>query len=167
MRHAKSSWEHEGIDDHDRPLNKRGLRDAPRMAMWLMENDCLPELVISSTARRAKKTMQLMLEQVSEIDNETEEELYHASPKKIMQTAAKYGNGHQSIMLVGHNPGMEDSITKLTGESEIVPTACIAVIDLDIKKWSDLDLKKIEKPQHLFAIWRPKEIKDSLKVGHK
>ena len=107
MRHAKSDWSDESIADHDRPLNGRGRRDAPRMARWLTEIDMVPDLILSSTSARTRETIGLMMDEWS-TPPETcfSESLYLAAPMTMLLTAQSDGRDARRLMLLAHNPGM-------------------------------------------------------------
>ncbi|MHC5002971.1 MAG: SixA phosphatase family protein [Planctomycetota bacterium] len=156
LRHAKSGGKGTGTPDHDRPLNRRGERDAPRMGGLLRGEDLLPDLVLSSTAERARCTTVAALEHGG-YDGPVEylEELYHASPDEMMAMLRERDDDSATIMLVGHNPGMEDLLLELTGVDEHFPTAALAVIGVDVDRWADL---RRGVRCSLSALWRPREL---------
>jgi phosphohistidine phosphatase len=155
LRHAKSSWKDGSLADHDRPLNKRGRRDAPRMGRWLAEIDLVPGCIVTSTALRARTTAEEAAE-ASGFDGEIVEtpDLYHASAEAILRVTRELPDPHGRAMLVGHNPGLEDAIDDLAGAYEIMPTAALARIDFDADGWRDV----APGMGRLVAIWRPKEL---------
>ena len=138
LRHAKSSWKEDGIADLDRPLNERGRGAAPFIGRLLRERGFAPDLIVSSPARRARKTAKLVQE-AGEFDAPLlfDERIYEASPGSLLNVAAETDDGVNSLMLVGHNPGMEGLVRVLTGNSEPMPTAAVAVIDLAIDAWEN------------------------------
>lgn len=138
MRHAKSSWDNPNWSDFERPLNKRGLETAPFMGEIIYKNNFQAELVLSSPAKRAKQTAVLVRE-VAGIEPEIhyDERVYEASPQMLLQVLGELENDFASVLIVGHNPGIEGLIRFLTGESEPMPTAGLAVIDLNVEKWND------------------------------
>ena len=163
MRHAKSDWSQEGLSDHDRPLNKRGLRNAPRMGDWLVEQSVVPSLIISSTANRAVSTSELVARQLlaanHRVQIETDRYGYLAGANKwrtIIPNFASSNRGtNETVMIVGHNPGLEQFAFELSGRYESVPTATILHFHLPINKWEEISgLQSGE----LLAVWRPKEI---------
>jgi phosphohistidine phosphatase len=109
LRHAKSSWDHPGLSDFERPLAPRGERAAPRLATFMKEEDLIPAVVLCSTARRARETWALMenelggAAQVTFLDS-----LYGAGPGRMLEAARIHAEDRSPVMLVGHNPGMED-----------------------------------------------------------
>lgn len=154
LRHAKSSWKEEGIDDHERSLNKRGKRDAPRIGKLLREKDLVPDLILTSSAERARKTTELVAQESSyEGDIIVDRNLYAAYPETIFEVLNKVENHFERIMIVGHNPGLEELLEVLTGEVEPLPTGALAEVSFEIERWSELDedvegkLKNIYRPR--------------------
>jgi phosphohistidine phosphatase len=155
LRHAKSSWEDASLADFDRPLNKRGRRAAPLMGELMRREGFTPDAIVSSPAARAKATAE-MVREAGELRAEIvfDERIYEASPARLRDVAAETSGEHRSIMLVGHNPGMEGFIHYLTGELESMPTAALAVINLRIDKWNGITADCAE----LVEIYRPKDM---------
>jgi len=155
MRHAKSSWSKPGLSDHDRPLNDRGLRDAPRMGAWLDEQGLRPDRILSSTALRARTTAELVASTwESSPDVHLYQELYLSTPQTMLETIMSECREEECILLVAHNPGVEDFIHATTACLEGCPTAVIASLSFE-KCWMDI----LESPSAtLDAIWRPKEL---------
>ncbi len=155
MRHAKSSWDNPAQTDHERPLNARGLRDAPRMGELLAANGLVPDLIISSTATRARETAEIM-SQSSGYENEITftDDLYLASPSAIVGVLSQLAGDAERVMIVPHNPGLEELVYSLTGEHERMPTAAIAVANNPVG-WSELT---VETRCELVQMWRPKEL---------
>jgi len=156
MRHAKSSWKEPGTDDHDRPLNERGKRDAPLMGRLLAEKDLLPDRVLSSTAKRARKTAKLVV-QASAFEGPLDltRDLYLADPPGIARLLQALPEEIARPLIVGHNPGMEDLIAVLTGSHETFPTAAVAWLELAVDSWPEVGSWPCGT---LRALWRPKEI---------
>lgn len=155
LRHAKSSWEDRSLSDHDRPLNPRGRRDAPRMGRLLEDEELWPALILSSTASRAATTTQLLAEDQSYAGEiRYLSELYLAGPHDYINTVRRVGGDADSLMVVGHNPGLELLVQMMTGDWERMPTAALACIHIPIDDWTDLDTTGGE----LAGIWRPKEL---------
>ena len=138
MRHAKSSWDSLGLADYDRPLNKRGLRDASRMAQWLSESELIPAQVIASAACRPNQTASIV---TNELALETEifetRDLYLSDYEAYLEQVSYLPNDVETVLVIGHNPTMESLVYLLSGESVSMPTAAIAVIQLPIDTWSD------------------------------
>lgn len=156
LRHAKSSWKDESLPDHDRPLNKRGLKDAPRMGQLLRQEELLPDLILCSTAQRAHKTAELVVEE-SGYDGELRlsRDLYAFDAEAYLEALAGLEDEYERVMLVGHNPGMEELLEALTGGFERMPTAALAQVDLPIEHWNELEN---EPEGRLVNVWRPKEL---------
>jgi len=156
LRHAKSSWKEPGLTDHDRPLNKRGNRDAPRMGELVREKGLAPDLILSSTAVRARKTAEKVA-QACEYDQEIqlERELYLASSATYQQVLKGLPERIEIVMVVAHNPGLEVLLASLTDEMEDMPTAALAEVSLPIISWMQLGSNTKGK---LLNLWRPKEL---------
>ena len=156
LRHAKSSWKNETLADHDRPLNKRGKRDAPRMGKLLLDTDLSPELIISSTAKRARKTVEGLLEGSGySLEVQYMRDFYHGYPETFITILSELDDKYEQVMVVGHNPGLEELLEVLTGDYKRMPTAALTQVQLPIQSWADLE----EEPQgELVAVWRPKEL---------
>jgi len=157
LRHAKSSWKYADLSDYDRPLNKRGKADAPRMGRLLSREELVPDLIISSSAARARATAEpVALACGYESEIQYTRDLYHAWPDAYIDLLNELPDEHQRVMVVGHNPGIEDLVEELTGQWERMPTAALANIALNIAQWADLTLSKEEQ---LLQVWLPKELR--------
>lgn len=158
MRHAKSSWGDAGLADSDRPLNDRGLRDAPRMGRHLRAQKLRPDLVLSSPAERARKTAALVAEaarlQTGRVRHD--ERIYETDAARLLEVVSQLEEDAEEVLLVGHNPGMEQLLQLLTGESRRMTTAALALVTLDIEKWN----KAREHSGRLEWHVRPKELQD-------
>ena len=156
LRHAKSSWSNPGLADIDRPLNKRGKRDAPRMGAWLDAQELIPDLILSSPARRARKTAQAVSE-YSSYDGEIEiiPDFYPGDAYTFIDTLMSIPDEYQSVMIVAHNPGLEELLYALSGESARMPTSSLAQVELPLDSWRDLD---DEVDGKLVNFWRVKEL---------
>ena len=140
LRHAKSSWDDAKLSDFERPLNETGLEVAPFMGRYMAGHGYLPKAIVSSPARRAKETAELIKNNAGlGGDIRFDERIYEASPNALRQVVSELGNEFDSAMIVGHNPGIEGFIRYLTGQIEPMPTASLAVIDLDIESWRNID----------------------------
>ncbi len=156
LRHAKSSWADSDLSDHERPLNKRGLRDAPRIGRWLAKIGQRPQLVMTSTARRAKVTSRLVVDE-GQLGSEIQEfdDLYLASPESFVRLLHRVDADVDCIMMVAHNPGIESLIELLTGEYESTPTGGLAQIEFATESWRDVGL---DGTATLVDFYRPKEM---------
>ena len=154
LRHAKSSWADSSIDDWQRPLNDRGERDAPRAGEWLRERDLVPDVIISSDAMRARMTAEAVAK-TSGYPHEIvlEPALYHAAPEDVIDVLCGANDQARSVMIVGHNPGLEELVGRLSGEAHGMPTAGLFVFDVPITRWRDLDLAI---DASLIEMWQPR-----------
>lgn len=156
LRHAKSSWKDEELADHDRPLNKRGKRDAPRMGKLLRDMELVPELIISSTAKRARKTASKVAKECGyEGVIELAGELYQAAPIQYIQVLQRVPDHVQCALVVGHNPEADSLLTQLTGHETHLPTSALAHITLDVETWEHMNERV---PGRLVHVYRPKEL---------
>ena len=156
LRHAKSSWNNPDLSDYDRPLNRRGKRDAPRMGKFLRQQSLIPDLIISSTAKRAKKTAKLFAKAIGykkKVSLETA--FYHARPETYITILQDTNDDYQRVMVIGHNPGLEALVAILTGRMELMPTAAIAHVLLPIDQWNQLT---VDIEGELQNLWRPKAL---------
>ena len=137
LRHAKSSWSERDLADFERPLNERGMKAASFMGELMAQNEFQPSVILSSPAVRAKQTA-LLVKEFGKLDAgiRFEHGIYEASPQSLLQVLSEIDDSYDSAMLVGHNPGIEGFIRYLTGNPEPMPTAALAVIDLDIDNWN-------------------------------
>ena len=147
LRHAKSSWSDPALDDHERPLAKRGVKAIPLIAKYMRQQKIAPDLVLASDAMRTRATLALLL---AELDAPPppivyDEMLYLASPRTIMFAASKHDDRH--IMIVGHNPGLHALALELVGDgnrkllaalAREFPTAALAVLNFDCENWKDV-----------------------------
>jgi phosphohistidine phosphatase len=138
-RHAKSSWNTEAATDFERPLNNRGLRDAPMMAERLADRALKLDTIVSSKANRALATARLLAEGLDHRQAVVETgDIYEAPATRILQTISGFDDSWQCVMMVGHNPGMSNTCNLLCQEAHIaMPTCAIACLELDIERWSD------------------------------
>lgn len=153
LRHAKSSWGDVDCSDHDRPLSKRGLKDAPQMGCYIHHQHIEPELVLCSTATRTRQTALLAIEKFSrQPEIRYLEDLYSFSRFHTPLNVIRNNADQQSpLLLIGHNPTMEELACELTGAgnsaaralmNDKFPTGALAIIDFDVPKWADLQTGK-------------------------
>ena len=166
MRHAKSDWNNELISDFDRPLNERGMKDAPRMARWLSErlteNNKALDFLISSPALRAKQTTTEITSHLNLPESAIcyDKRMYLASVETLLDIVRETDNKHKSIMLVGHNPGLENLALNLSKEQiPIDPDGSLMttanIIHLQVKQsWDGLALNEAEFVQ----LMRPRQL---------
>lgn len=165
LRHAKSDWDDISIDDHERPLNARGQKAAPRMGRLISELGLVPQLCLSSTAVRARDTATLAIaEMQADVPVEYLRELYSfGDGTAIEQTIAAKGGTASPLLLVTHNPATEEFALRTCAGGDTFglgqmrmkyPTAALARIDYDIADWSELPGAKGQ----LKGFWRPRDL---------
>jgi phosphohistidine phosphatase len=144
LRHAKSSWDDPSIDDHERPLAGRGRKATARIAAYIEENGIEPELVLCSTARRARETFQGISGVLGSPTVQFKAELYDASAREWLETLNGIDESVSSVMLIGHNPALADLVLTLAGDGGGIdrvcnkfPTAALATLSFD-GNWQDL-----------------------------
>ena len=147
MRHAKSSWADPGLDDHERPLNARGRDAAPRIARVLVENDLVPGLILVSSSVRTRETVDLMLPEIGDVPVKVVKDLYHASAMTILEVIHAHGGGADPLLVVGHNPGMETTVSNIAGFIVPFPTGALAQLSINPGE-----------PSVIEGIWRPGEL---------
>lgn len=139
LRHAKSDWDDASLRDFDRPLAARGERDAPRIGKALRKSGPLPDLIVSSPAARAKATIKAVVKAAKlEAEVRFDETVYGASPPELMRLIRQSPDGVSCVLLVGHNPGFEDLVGRLSGSHERMPTAALACIEFQSEHWEDV-----------------------------
>ncbi|MDH4021224.1 MAG: histidine phosphatase family protein [Xanthomonadales bacterium] len=141
VRHAKSSWSDSSLSDRDRPLNKRGRRSAPDMGRRLAAQNQLPDLIISSPAKRANSTARKIAKEVGYDRSKivTDENMYFSGTGSMLEMLENVDDRYDSVMIVGHNPAMTTLMNMLSGSSvDNMPTCAVALIDFPIMSWSDL-----------------------------
>lgn len=144
LRHAKSCWKDLNLTDHDRPLNKRGNKAAPKMGIKLSHKSVKPDLIITSTAIRALTTAEIVAQQInySLANVEFNRELYHATVNEILNICSKCSDDVNNLMLVGHNPGLTllaNRLLKYEGQHFVnIPTAGLVTMSLNIPFWRQI-----------------------------
>lgn len=158
LRHAKSAWDTDAPSDHERPLNKRGRRDAPRIAAKLVELGWVPERVYSSDSTRTEQTWDRMKDALaagSSPEVSFSRELYHAGLDEIREQLSEGADEAETIMVIGHNPGWEDAAEALTGKSIRMTTCNAVLLSTKAEDWSEALASGDWKVEHLL---RPKEL---------
>ena len=140
MRHGKSAWDEEGVEDHDRSLAKRGKREAAHMGQALRAHNLLPDVILSSTAKRARSTTRRVVE-ASEYSGEViyDERLYLQGLEPYLERLSSLPDEAQNALVIGHNPLLEELTLLLSGEAVRLPTAAVACVDLPITSWAGLN----------------------------
>lgn len=156
MRHAKSSWAEAGLTDFERPLKKRGEKASRLMGRLLQVNNLVPDHVLSSSAERAQTTARLVLTELSPPPAlELRDELYHASSRALVKFIRATDDRYGSVLLIAHNPGLEELLELWTREYVRFPTAAIALFRFDVDRWSQIEL---ESTVTCARLWKPKEL---------
>lgn len=156
LRHAKSSWKFPDLADHDRPLNGRGKRDAPLIGRILSEENLIPDLIVTSSAVRAHATAKKVAKASGYRGQiEIESSLYRGGPPAYLDVVRNQLDRNEKLLLVGHNPDVEQILNKFTGTEVIMPTCALAHIRFVLERWADLNSNTKGK---LVKIWRPKEL---------
>jgi phosphohistidine phosphatase len=141
LRHAKSSWSDAHLDDHDRPLAPRGRRAATRVGLYMRQQRIAPDLVLCSSATRARQTLDL-LDVAPNAEVLVEDELYGATATVLVARLRHVGDNNRSVLLVGHNPGIQDTAISLARNPEALtdkfPTAALADLLLPNAAWKEL-----------------------------
>ncbi|TXF91290.1 histidine phosphatase family protein [Neolewinella aurantiaca] len=152
IRHAKSSWDDPTLDDHSRPLNKRGRRDGPVMARRLLGIDVAPDGLLSSTAKRTRQTAAYFKDILSVENTIYLRELYHASPQTIEAQIKKLPDEWETVLIFGHNPGYTDLANRLKNDVylENVPTCGIVGARSDVDEWKDFTLEGAKRIAYLY-----------------
>ena len=163
LRHAKSDWSTDATRDFERPLAKRGRNDAPRMGEWLSREGLVPDAVVSSPAERARETTLLVCNSVGFKPKKVvwEDAVYAASQSELLGVLAGCPADAASVMLVGHNPGLEDLVDFLAGgveespDGKLLPTAALARLEMP-EDWRQLK----SGCARLLSITRPRDLGD-------
>jgi phosphohistidine phosphatase len=156
MRHGKTSWKDtKKGEDKLRPLSKKGEKDAHKMSELVEEKGIYPQVILTSTALRARETANIFLARCcEEITFIVKNALYMAEPPAIIDELRTLDDRIEKVMVIGHNPGLESMLQHLTGKVESLPTANVAYLELPVARWADLSLEiQVEK----WEKWKPKD----------
>jgi phosphohistidine phosphatase len=155
LRHAKSSWDDASQQDFERPLNNRGRKACAVIGEVIEEKGIDFDLVLVSTALRTRQTIELVKERAKlRGDVRYDERIYEATVSQLLEVISQVDNDRKSVLLVGHNPGLEGLLTLLTGEDVRLTTANLAKIKIKATKWS----ANLANKGTLDWIVRPKEV---------
>lgn len=160
MRHAKSDWSDPGTSDFERPINHRGRKNASRIGRWMVDNKRLPDKIISSPARRARQTTELVTAQLKEFGPEKilyDKDLYLASLDTLIESIEIYKKDLNSLMLVAHNPGLEQLVNYLSSTSALNEKA-MTTANLVIFEYPDSDFDPARDKGELVEFIKPKEL---------
>ncbi len=173
LRHAKSDWSNPRLDDHERPLAARGVRDAPLMGAFMLRHGLKPDKALVSTALRARQTWELVRDVLQGKENdgpgaaaEHVAMLYaFDNPQPLLEAIRRHGGDARTLLLVGHNEAMHELAMLLAADGddhamrrlhEKFPTAALAVIDLPLENWQEIG--KNTKGRLLHHV-RPKDLR--------
>lgn len=139
IRHAKSSWSDEEIDDFDRPLNKRGRTNAPFMAELLKKQNIVPDLIISSPALRAKSTAEIIAKKLNyKKEIVYESDIYESDVATLHNIFTNIDNENGTVFLFGHNPELNMLAEMYVGFDENIPTCGILEVEFECERWRDI-----------------------------
>lgn len=164
LRHAKSSWADESLDDFDRPLAKRGQHAAEAMAAYVARKAITPQQILCSPAKRTRQTLDCVQKVLdASVPTRFEKPIYLASAASLLRRLRRVSDTLDSVMLVGHNPGLEDLTDVLANGGDLAArrlighgftAGALAVIEADVAHWADLGLGCAR----LKAFIRPKDL---------
>jgi phosphohistidine phosphatase len=151
LRHAKSSWDDPELEDHERPLAPRGKRATKRIAKHLRRERIEPSLVLCSSSERTRETLDRIAPALGATDARIESELYGAGDRELLERLRRVPDSVASVMLIGHNPGIQSLAVRLAGSGEDLarverkyPTAALATLTVPDDSWSELDSGRSE-----------------------
>jgi phosphohistidine phosphatase len=143
LRHAKSENAAPGLTDLNRALNERGRKEAQALGQYIKKENVRFDLVLCSTAVRARETTELVLASAELTSNvRYEQQIYEAGPLRLLEVVAEIEQSAKAVLVVGHNPALEELIQLLTGRAEPMSTCTLAKIDLDVDEWSTTPVEK-------------------------
>jgi phosphohistidine phosphatase len=155
LRHAKSSWKDATLPDFDRPLSGRGTKAAELVASFMSKKKVVPELILSSPAVRTRQTADIIIKTAKfRAELRYDQRIYEAGPVRLLEVISEIDQDKKRVMLVGHNPGLEELLHMLTGRVEQMPTATLVKISLTAVRWA----KAVERGATIDWVMRPKEL---------
>lgn len=155
MRHAKSSWDVDGLADHARSLNPRGRRDAPRIGERLAELGWEPSFVVSSDSQRTRETCELLLQAFSsDVQVRFTNAFYCGDLSDIRDDAEDWQDGIETVLCLGHNPGWQMAVGSLCGQADSMTTANAVMLEGEGGSWTEA----LHNDWRLVEWLRPKEL---------
>jgi len=145
IRHAKSSWKHPELKDHDRPFNKRGESDAPMMAKILKQQNIFPDTILSSTAVRAIEYAKILAEKLNykKKDIVASKELYLVGEDEMFKIVKSINDKYKTAFIVGHNPGITEFANSLCNyDIDNIPTSGVFGIEFNVNSWNEVEYGK-------------------------
>jgi len=145
LRHAKSSWADDTLADHERPLARRGVRDAKRMAAHMLALRVDPDLVLCSSAVRTRQTLDLVTPSIADAPVQIEDDLYGASADALLERLRAVPESVRAVLFIGHNPGLQDLAVRLAASGPRLedlttkfPTGALATLALGSQTWPNV-----------------------------
>lgn len=140
LRHAKSSWEEMDLNDYDRPLNSKGLTNAEEMGEFLLAKEGIPDLILTSSAKRAYDTANIIAGEIgyNREKIKTDKRLYHASVNDILKSIAMIPNDIKKCIVTGHNPGLTDLVNHFGVRLDSLPTASAVCFEFKADSWKNI-----------------------------
>jgi phosphohistidine phosphatase len=158
LRHAKSSWKDSTLPDFERPINRHGQRAAQTMGQFIKNEGIAFDLILSSCATRARETAEIVVQTAKlRIEIRYDERIYEAGGARLLDVVSQIENDRNIVLLVGHNPAMEDLLQILSGRLEQLSTATLAKLVIKTTKWKSVSQKKAE----LEWLVRPNELEEA------
>lgn len=155
LRHAKSSWKDSTLQDFDRPLNGRGRKAAELIGRYIRKQEITPDLILSSPAVRARETIEIVMKAARlSCELRYDQRIYEAGLPRLLEVISQIEDDKDAVLLVGHNPGLEELLQAVTAQGERMSTGTLAKITFASTKWR----KTLEKKGSLEWLVRPKEI---------
>ena len=149
LRHGKSDWDADFRADFDRPLAPRGKKAAVKMAAFIRDNSLTPEVVVSSPAERAARTAQIVTDNLGKVEIRYEPNIYGASSSELVRIVQGLPDDTSSVLIVGHNPGLEELVEVLTdAEYCVLKTCSLAVIECESENWAGFAGASLVGPYH-------------------
>lgn len=156
MRHAKSSWEGKHEDDRERPLSKRGKKNAAQMGELLKEEKFTPDLILSSSAVRARVTAEVIMDTLGyHGDVCFLNSLYLAEVDAYLKELRRLDDHVDCVLIISHNPGLESLLQTMVDKIEALPTASVAYLNIHIDSWKDYTG---DSQAELVKVWKPKDL---------
>lgn len=158
MRHGKSSWKNGQIDDHERPLKKRGRKDTKRVAKWIAKKGLTPDLILCSSAVRARQTVEVIHKALA-YEGETRicQDLYEAEPQDYVAILKLLDDRYKKVLIVAHNPAIETYLRHIDEDIQSVPTAGLGYLTLTLDSWQALSLQTMVE---FVGFIKPKALKN-------
>ncbi len=156
MRHAKSSWEGKHQDDWERPLSKRGKKNAEQIGELLKKEKLIPELILASSAVRARETAEIVMEEIKfRADYCSVYRLYLAEVEAYVREIHNIPDEVQTALIIGHSPSLDSLLQMVSGKVETLPTSAVAQLSVPVDSWKDFSL---DVQGELVDLWRPKDL---------